>query len=141
MGKDGNRLDNSKGTSIGPNVKIEVMPVMEGSCEDKREVYVMAESDGLRLGRAAISRVFRTEPKLKEFLRQMRDLHVNLETCHFGQVESVIRELCPPAAAIAMGRPIVVSYQDLPDNEDDVLEQSFRNELDQARRKYPTLFK
>ena len=74
----------------------------------------MSESDGLRLGKAAIARVSRDESKLKLFLKQMREAKINIETCDFRQVESFVRELSPPAAAIApRGGRAVMGYQDL----------------------------
>jgi hypothetical protein len=100
----------------------------------------MPESEGLRLGRAAVARIFSDEAKLREFLKQVRDLRFNPETCQFRQIESVVRELCPPAGATARGRPIVVTYQDLPDNEDEVLEQFFRQHVNEAKRKHPNHF-
>jgi len=99
----------------------------------------MLESDGLRLGRAAVSRLFRDEAKVREFLRNVGNL--NLETCQFRQVESVVRELSPPAGVTARGRPVVVTYQDLPDNEDEVLQEFFRQQVRQAKRNYPSLFR
>jgi hypothetical protein len=101
----------------------------------------MPESDGLRLGKAAVSRIFRDEAKLTEFLKQTRGLGIKLETCQFGQVEAVIRELCPPAGATAVGRPLVVTYQGLPENEDQILAEFFRRQLSEAKTKYPDLFK
>ena len=101
----------------------------------------MPESDGLRLGKAAVSRIFRDEAKLKEFLKQTKDVGIKLETCQFGQVEAVIRELCPPASATAVGRPVVVSYQGLLENEDQILGEFFRRQLTEAKTKCPDLFK
>ncbi len=53
----------------------------------------MPESDGLRLGRAAVSRIFQDEAKLKQFLKRVKELRVNPGTCEFRQIESVVREL------------------------------------------------
>jgi hypothetical protein len=102
----------------------------------------MSESDELRLGRIAISRIFRDESKLKLFLKVTQDLRINLETCDFRQVESYVRELSPPAGAIpARGGRAVVSYQDLPDNELEVLQQHFRQEVKEAKVKHHDLFR
>jgi len=101
----------------------------------------MPESDGLRLGRAAVARIFRDEAKLRQFLRETKNFGINLDTCQFGQIESVIRELCPPAGATAIGKPVVVSYQGLPDDEDEILGGFFRQQIREARIKYPDLFK
>jgi hypothetical protein len=101
----------------------------------------MGESEGLRMGRAAVARVFSEESKLKEFLRQVKDFGINLDACHFAQIESIVRVICPPVAATAIGRPAVGSYQGLPGDEDDVLDHFFKQELDQAKRKYKGLFK
>jgi hypothetical protein len=102
----------------------------------------MGESEELRLGRIAVSRVFRDESKLEAFLKQMRDLRINLETCDFRQIESYIRELSLPAAAIpARGGHAVVGY--LPDNDTEfqVLQQYFRQEVREAKAKRPDLFR
>jgi hypothetical protein len=60
----------------------------------------MSESDGLRLGKIAVSRIFRDESKLKSFLKLTQELRINLETCDFRQVESFVRELSSLAGAI-----------------------------------------
>lgn len=102
----------------------------------------MSESDGLRLGKIAVSRIFRDESKLKSFLKLTQDLRINLETCDFRQIESFVRELSSPAGAIpARGGRVVVSYQDLPGDELDVLQQYFRQEVKEVKAKQPDLFR
>jgi hypothetical protein len=104
--------------------------------------HVMPESDGLRLGRAAISHIFLDAAKLTEFLRRAAEFRINVQTCDWKQIESVIREVSPPAGAIAArGGRAVVSYQGLPDNEDEVLQEFFRQKVEEAKTKHPDLIK
>src|SRR5208282_783733 len=100
----------------------------------------MPGSDALRLGRNAVSGVFGDESKLRDFLKQVKGSGINVEACDFRQVESFIRELVPPAQAIPVGGQAVTSYQDLPGNELEVLQQHFRQEVSAAKTRHPDLF-
>jgi hypothetical protein len=102
----------------------------------------MSESAELRLGKIAVSRIFRDESKLKSFLKLTQDLRIKLETCDLRQVESFVRELSPPAGAIpARGGRVVGSY--LPDNDNElkILQEHFRQEVKEAKVKHPDLFR
>ena len=102
----------------------------------------MSESDGLRLGKVAVSRIFRDEAKLKQLLNQVKESGINVETCGFNQVESFVREMSSHATAIpARGGTAVVIYQDLPDNEGKVLDEFFKQQVKEAKAKHPELFK
>jgi len=102
----------------------------------------MPESDELRLGKIAVSRIFRDDSKLKSFLKLTQDLRINLETCDFRQVESFVRELCSPAGAIpTRGGRVVGSYLPDNDNELEVLQQHFGQEIKEAKVKHHDLFR
>ena len=102
----------------------------------------MPESDGLRLGKAAVSRIFRDEAKLKQLLKRVKESGINVETCCFNQVESFVREMSSHATAIpARGGRAVGSYQGLPDNEGKVLDEFFRQRVKEVKAKHPDLFK
>jgi|GEM_PF-1135572 len=101
----------------------------------------MSGSEGLRQGRAAVSRIFRDESKLRAFVEQTKAARINLEACDFRQVESFVRELAPPAGTLpARGGRAVIGYQDMHDDELAVLQEHFRQELKGAKARYSDLF-
>jgi len=100
------------------------------------------ESDALRLAKNAVSRVFGDESKLRDFLKRVKDsgTGINVETCDFRQVEPFIQNVVPIAQPMTMGAQAVRSYQDLTDDELEVVQQHFRQEVIAAKTRHPDLF-
>ena len=102
---------------------------------------MLPESEEFRRGRIAVSRVFQDESKLKSFVKQTRDLRIDLEPCDFREVESFIREMSPDRGAMPRGGRVVISYLPHNDNESELLQQHFRHEVKEAKAKHPDLFR